>query len=230
MTSTFGSRVMEFYESLERFRWATPEVALLSPIADDQRRQAMAAFCSAYYDDDQSRVFWLGINPSRVRPTSTGVPYTDGFALFEKCGIVNDFSKSRELTADFFYQFIDAYGGAKPFYARHYAGAAYPLSILKKDKYCNYYDKDLPEEVMASIPDQIRRQAGIGHRGVLVIIGSGENSKVLKALNDELGIFSHVLVVEHPRYILQYKSAALQDFLAKFVDTARTAERLAGLN
>jgi hypothetical protein len=230
MTSTFGSRVMEFYESLERFRWATPEVALLSPIADDQRRQAMAAFCSAYYNDDQSRVFWLGINPSRVRPTSTGVPYTDGFALLEKCGIVNDFSKSRELTADFFYQFIDAYGGAKPFYARHYAGAAYPLSILKKDKYCNYYDKDLPEEVMASIPGQIRRQAEIGHRGVLVIIGSGENSKVLNALNDELGIFSHVLVVEHPRYILQYKSAVLQDFLAKFVDTARTAERLAGLN
>jgi hypothetical protein len=65
---------------------------------------------------------------------------------------------------------------------------------------------------------------------VLVIIGSGENSKVLNALNDELGIFSHVLVVEHPRYILQYKSAVLQDFLAKFVDTARTAERLAGLN
>lgn len=228
MTSTFGSRVLEFNESLERFRWATPEVALLSPIADDKRRAAMADFCGKFYDDDESRVFWLGINPSRVRSTSTGIPYTDGFALATICGIPNDFNSTRELTADFFYRFVQHYGGPEAFYAKHYAGAAYPLSILRKEKYCNYYDKGLPDEVIASIPDQMRRQADIGHRGVLVVIGSGQNAMVLKRLNDELQIFSHVLVVEHPRYIMQYKSAALPEFLDKFVEVAREAERLAG--
>lgn len=229
MMATFGSRVMEFYKSLERFRWATPEVALLSPIADAERHTAMSAFCEKFYNDDESRVFWLGINPSRVRRSSTGVPYTDGFALGTICGIPNNFNLGRELTADFFYQFIQHYGGPEAFYAKHYAGAAYPLSILRKEKYCNYYDKGLPEEVIASIPGQIRRQADIGHRRVLVIIGSGQNATVLKRLNDELSIFSHVLTVEHPRYIMQYKSAALTDFLKKFVETAREAERVAGL-
>lgn len=226
----FGDRVMAFYESLERFRWATQTVALLSPVADDDRHAALAAFCAKFYADDESRVFWLGINPSRVRNTSTGVPYTDGFALEEHCGIANAFSKGRELTSDFFYRFVERYGGASAFYSRHFAGAAYPLSILRKEKYCNYYDRDLPQEVIDAIPTMIQRQAEIGHRGVLVVIGSGDNARVLRKLNDELGIFTHVLVVEHPRYIMQYKSADLESYLAKFCDTAREAERLAGFH
>jgi len=226
MPETFGSRVMAFYDSLERFRWATPDVALLSPIADDERRKAMAAFCDKFYSDDEKRVFWLGINPSRVRRTSTGIPYTDGHALVDSCGIQNDFNKSRELTADFFYRFVEAYGGAERFFSRHYAGAAYPLSILRKDKYCNYYDNNLPDEIINSIPEMIRRQSEIGNRGVLVIIGSGHNAKMLTTINQQLGLFSHVLVVEHPRYIMQYKSAHLASYVEKFCHTAEEAERL----
>jgi hypothetical protein len=227
--AVFGDRVLAFYDSLERFRWATPEVALLSPVADEQRRLALAEFCAKFYNDEADRVFWMGINPSRVRRTSTGVPYTDGFALEECCGIANAFEKRRELTADFFYQFVERYGGAEAFYARHFAGAAYPLSILKKDKYSNYYDRDLPEEIKAAVADMLLRQSRIGSRGVLVVIGSGENAKFLRRLNEELRIFAHVLVVEHPRYILQYKSANLEDYLVKFCDVAHEAERLAGL-
>ena len=228
MTGTFGDRVMEFYESLERFRWATPDVALLSPIADNQRHAAMAEFCAKFYGDDERRIFWLGINPSRVRKTSTGVPYTDGFALAEHCGIANNFNRSRELTSDFFYRFVEHYGGPSSFYKKHYAGAAYPLSILKKDKYCNYYDRGLPDEVIEVVPDILKRQTEIGHRGVLVVIGSGKNASILCDLNDNLKIFSHILVVEHPRYIMQYKSATLNEFVLKFCDTAKKAEQLAG--
>ncbi len=229
MTDTFGLRVMAYYDNLERFRWVTPEVAILSPIADDERRRAMAAFCHEFYSDNQNRVFWLGINPSRVRRTSTGVPYTDGFALQEICGIPNGFNKSRELTSDFFYRFVNAYGGPEAFYRRHYAGAAFPLSILRKEKYCNYYDRNLPDEISKSIPGMVARQAEIGHAGVLVIVGSGQNAKILKRINDKLGIFSDVLVVEHPRYVMQYKSAELERYLEKFCETAREAERIAGL-
>lgn len=226
----FGDRVMAFYDALERFRWASPDVAVLSPIATDERRAALAAFCAKFYNDDASRVFWLGINPSRVRRTSTGVPYTDGFALEEYCGIANPFEKRRELTADFFYRFVERYGGAERFYARHYPGAAFPLSILKKEKYSNYYDKDLPAELIQSVPEMLQAQSQIGNRGVLVIIGSGQNATVLRRLNEELNIFRNVLVVEHPRYIMQYKSADLEHYLDKFVDTAQAAERLAGLS
>lgn len=226
----FGDRVMSFYDGLDRFRWATSEVALLSPVAEPAQRLALAAFCAKFYHDDASRVFWLGINPSRVRLTSTGIPYTDGFALEEYCGIANAFEKRRELTSDFFYRFIEQYGGAEAFYARHFAGAAYPLSILKKDKYCNYYDRGLPAEVIDAIPAMLEQQSIIGHRRVLVVIGSGQNAKVLCQLNEELGLFDHVLVVEHPRYIMQYKSANIEFYLEKFCDVAREAERLAGLS
>lgn len=230
MSSTFGARVMDFYQSLERFRWMTDEVALLSPVSDERRQRAMAAFCDKFYGDNQSRVFWLGINPSRIRNTSSGVPYTDGYALETHCGIHNEFSQRRELTADFFYRFIESFGGAKNFYSRHYAGAAFPLSILKKDKYCNYYDKDLPCELVDSIPLQVQVQAEIGNLGVLIIIGSGKNAEILTKLNEELSIFREVLVVEHPRYIMQYKSANIGFYIEKYIETARKAESLAGFN
>lgn len=228
MTSSFGARVMDFYNGITRFRWATPDVALLSPLADPERHDAMSAFCHKFYGDNNRRVFWLGINPSRVRRTSSGVPYTDGFALRNFCEIPNEFAQNRELTSDFFYKFIENFGGAREFYRRHYAGAAFAASILRKDKYCNYYDRDLPAEVIASIPESLARQSDIGHAGVLVVIGSGENAKTLRGINAELKIFNHILVVEHPRYIMQYKSISLDEYIVKFCETAHEAEHLAG--
>jgi Domain of unknown function (DUF4918) len=229
MSETFGSKVMKFYDSIVGFRWATPDVALLSPVADAARREALQKFCDKYYNDHSRRVYWLGINPSRVRRTSTGVPYTDGFALENYCKIDNEFSKNRELSSDFFYRFLNEYGGPEKFYSRHYAAAAFPVSILRKDKYCNYYDKDLPAEIIKSIPDFVSQQAKFGNAGVLVIIGSGKNAKILKMINDDLKIFEHIFVVEHPRYVMQYKSAMLTEYLDKFCSIAREAEKLANL-
>jgi len=229
MPSTFGSRVMEFYARIDKFRWASPEVAILSPVADNQRYAAMSMFCDKFYGDNNRRIFWLGINPSRVRRTSTGVPYTDGFALSEFCKIPNEFAQNRELSSDFFYKFIESYGGPTDFYARHYAAAAYPASILRKEKYCNYYDSKLPEEITKSVPDLVSAQSELGHAGVLVAIGSGQNAKILRKINDDLKIFTHIFVVEHPRYIMQYKSADLARYIDKYCETARDAERLSDL-
>jgi len=228
-TDTFSQRVLAFYETLDKFRWVTPDVAVLSPLNDEKRTEAVRAFYEKFFSDNDPRVYWLGINPSRVRRTSTGVPYTDGFALETFCGIENDFDKRRELTSDFFYRFVEAYGGSAAFYKRHYPGAAFPLSILRKDKYCNYYDRDLPAEFSESVPGLLKQQAEIGSAGVLIIIGSGDNARILGRLNDELKLFNVVHVVEHPRYIMQYKSADLDSYVAKYVDLAREAEKAAGL-
>ena len=222
--TTFGDRVLAFYDALVAFEWASADIALLSPVSASARREALATFCRSFYNDNSRRVFWLGINPSRVRNTSTGVPYTDGYALENYCNIHNDFSKSRELTADFFYRFVAAFGGPERFFSRHYAGAAFPLSVLRKDRYCNWYDSGLPETIASSVPDLIEKQVEMGSNGVLVVIGSGHNAKHLIRINTETNLFRKVLVVEHPRYIAQYKSKEIMRYVDKYCNVAREAE------
>lgn len=217
--TNFADRVLDFYASFDGFAWTEGELALVSPIGDARRRAAFESFCRKFYSDNNSRVFCLGINPSRVRNTSTGVPYTDGYALENTCGISNDFNKSRELSAIFFNMAVEKFGGPEKFYADFYAGATFPLSILSAKKYCNYYDGKVPQSVRDMIPDSLSKQCEMGSNRRLIVIGSGENSKKLQKLNEELRLFDWIKVVEHPRYIMQYKSKDLDYYLDKYVQT-----------
>lgn len=221
--TNFADRVLDFYSAFDRFAWTEGELALVSPIGDARRRASFESFCRKFYSDNNERVFCLGINPSRVRDTSTGVPYTDGYALENICKIPNDFNKSRELSAIFFNLSIEKFGGAEKFYATFYPGATFPLSILNAKKYCNYYDSTVPNSVRDMIPNILEKQCEIGSNGKLIIIGSGENSKILQKLNSTMKLFNWVKVLEHPRYIMQYKSKDFDFYLEKYIETFREA-------
>jgi len=69
----------------------------------------------------------------------TGIPFTDPVKL-EVLGIANDFQKKRELSSDFVYQMITAFGGANKFYQTFYISAISPLGFTKDEKNLNYYD------------------------------------------------------------------------------------------
>ncbi|MFI5224347.1 MAG: DUF4918 domain-containing protein, partial [Nitrospirales bacterium] len=62
----------------------------------------------------------LGINPGRLGAGLTGIPFTDPLKLQNICGIENTLPKKAELSADFIYTMISAFGGPEAFYKKFY--------------------------------------------------------------------------------------------------------------
>jgi hypothetical protein len=48
--------------------------------------------------------------------------------------------------------------------------------------------------------------------------GTGKNEKYLRSLNDEFGFFKRIVALEHPRYIMQYKSKSKQFYIDKYLE------------
>ena len=83
-------------------------------------QQACSDFYEKYYNDNNERYAFFGINPGRFGGGVTGIPFTDPIRLEKICGIPNDFEKKQELSSVFIYDMIDAFGGAAKFYKRFY--------------------------------------------------------------------------------------------------------------
>ena len=47
--------------------------------------------------------------------------------------------------------------------------------------------------------------------------GTGKNEKFLQELNEEKKYFSQIIALEHPRFIMQYKSKSKQLYIDKYV-------------
>jgi Domain of unknown function (DUF4918) len=62
----------------------------------------------------------------------------------------------------------------------------------------------------------LRQQIDFGVSDKVIIFGTGENKKVFLDLNNEFGLFKRVLAVEHPRFIMQYKSANMDEYLTNY--------------
>ena len=82
----------------------------------------------------------LGINPGRFGAGITGVNFTAPRQLKENCGIDHPWGNSSELSAEFIYEMIAAFGGPAKFYADYFIGAVSPLGYMKDRKNINYYD------------------------------------------------------------------------------------------
>jgi hypothetical protein len=218
--NTFAGRVLNFYENNPG--WTSGNMVITSPWTEPAKRTAITEFYQKFFSDDSPRTYILGINPGRYTATSTGVPYTDGYALEHTCRIANSFAKSREMVAKFIERVVAAYGGAEEFYADFYAGAVFPFEILLEGKYRNYYASDVWDELEDAIIDLLEQMAEFGSNGRVVILGSGLNKKFFDKLNAKLGLFEVVGVLDHPRYLMQYKSG-LDAHVQKYVDTLKSA-------
>ncbi|MBC7981487.1 DUF4918 family protein, partial [Candidatus Parcubacteria bacterium] len=139
MAISLADRILEYQFSLNPPFELSNQVEWLMPYEDEETRRVMRMFYMRFYDDDNDRIFILGINPGRFGAGVTGVPFTDPIRL-EQLGIENSFSKRQELSSVFMYSMIDQCGGVEHFYSKFYIASLSPLGFVKHGKNYNYYD------------------------------------------------------------------------------------------
>jgi len=194
--------------------------------------ECVKTFYTKYFSDQRKRIFLFGINPGRFGSGLTGISFTDPVALREKCGIENQLGNKKELSSEFIYRVIDAYGGAEKFYKDFFITAVCPLGFMKGDKNFNYYDDmKLMLAVTPFIQETFSQQIELGARKeALICIGSGQNRKFIELLNQQVGYFDKIISLEHPRFIMQYKRKKLDSYIDQYLSVLNSFTGVAGLN
>ncbi|MDX9729705.1 MAG: DUF4918 family protein [Bacteroidales bacterium] len=223
---TLADRIIEFNRKVE-FRGRLPVgISIMNPFrgGDENSFGISSAFYRKYYDDNNPRRLILGINPGRFGAGFTGIPFTDTKRLTGECGIAYAGRQTHEPSSVFIYEVIRAYGGPERFYGDYYINSVCPLGFTHKgengrEKNYNYYDRaDLTAAVTDFIVWNIREQIAMGVRtDVCFCLGTGKNEKFLRALNDRYGFFGEIVALEHPRFIMQYKSASRDEYVSKYL-------------
>lgn len=215
---TFGDQVLAFVRTWPRPVIAAAPVTWLDPFATAEANRCADAFYRAFYHDYEPRLFIFGVNPGRFGAGVTGVPLTDGYALAHGCGIPNTLPPRRELSAEFFHRVVAAWGGAAELFGQIYVTSVCPLGLLRDGKNFNYYDDPaVLRELEPFLIDAIRRQRAFGARPAAVVLGSGENLRVLTRLNAAHGLFDALHALPHPRFVMQYRRTQVDEFVAEYV-------------
>ena len=210
----FYERILSFLSELNISEKLPKGVVILNPYQNEEVFRLCGQFYKKYYEDMCDRQIIVGINPGRFGGGLTGIPFTDPVKLKDDCNIENDLPKKVELSADFIYSIIDAYGGPKKFYSRYYFSSVSPLGFVKDGKNLNYYDiAKLQEALLPFIVSSFRKQIslGIGTKRCIVL-GEGKNYHFLKKLNEEYRFFNELIPLPHPRFIMQYRRKRLKEF------------------
>jgi len=230
MTSeTFADRVIAFNKNLHLEARLPEGIRVMNPFTENPAAlSTSSAFYRKFYNDNRKRHLILGINPGRFGAGVTGVPFTDTKRLAEKCGLSIEGIHTHEPSSVFVYEMIDAYGGVEAFYKDFYINSPSPLGFVitgKKGKEVNYnyYDsKALQEAVEPFMVKSIRAHIAKGiYTDVAFVMGSGKNYAYLLQLNEKKGFFERLIPLEHPRYIMQYRSKHKDHYIEKYMQAFR---------
>lgn len=222
---TVGEKVIRFNQNLE-FSGTLPQgVEVMNPFRNNAYAMHVSEqFYTRFYHDNNPRTLLLGINPGRFGAGSTGIPFTDTIRLNEKCGIPFPYFRTYEPSSAFMYEMIDAYGGVNDFLGKFLMGAICPLGftmVNNKGKAVNYNYYDHPaltQAVSNFILTTLQQQLDFGiNRKICICLGTGKNELFLRRLNKEYKVFSEVIALEHPRYIMQYKSKSKKTYIDKYL-------------
>ena len=226
MSTTFGEKVINFNRSLHYSGKLPQDFMVLNPYIDNPETMVvMKEFYHKYYDDLNQRKFIVGINPSRHGAGVTGVPFTDTKRLESACGIAMKSAYTHEVSSVFMYDMIAEYGGANDFYKQFYINSPFPLAIVRKTKdgkwlNANYYDEVvLFEMVKDFMISSLKQHISLGLDTSEVYILGKKNADFISKLNKEAKLFDRLKVLEHPRYIQQYKSKEKQLYIDKYILT-----------
>lgn len=178
-------------------------------------------FGEKFYSDNRQRVGIFGINPGRLGGGLTGIAFTDPTALAGPCQIPNPLSQRAELSSSFIYDVIEELGGPAMFYQHFYLGSVYPLMLLRAGRNYNYYDSaaltaTLKPHLLLSLKQQVRQ---LDLRQDVAICLGKQNALHMNKLNNELKLFHKIIVLDHPRFLKQYKS---QNHTANITHYAQT--------
>ena len=226
MSENFGNKVIDFNQQLQ-YLGALPEGFLvINPFIDNlETMEVMRKFYHKFYSDNEQRKFIVGINPSRHGAGVTGVPFTDTKRLESVCGIKMHSAHTHEISSVFMYDLIQEFGGAEDFYKQFYINSPFPLAIVRKTKEgkwlnANYYDdKNLFEMVKDFMILTLKNHINLGLDTSQVYILGKKNALFINKLNKEAKLFEQLKVLEHPRYIQQYKSKEKQLYIDKYILT-----------
>jgi hypothetical protein len=218
----FSKKFADYHLQLDPSLKLPAGISLINPYQDPQVKKTFSRFCKDFYKSDSQRILIAGINPGRFGAGVTGVPFTDPVALEEFCSIPNEFAKKRELSSRFIYDMIAAMGGPDYFYKKFVLNAVCPLGFLKGIKNYNYYDE--PNLLRAAAP--LIRESLLTHaqwnisHDVVISLGK-KNASFLEAFNSELKLFRKIIVLEHPRFIMQYRLKKKQEYIEQYCRVLR---------
>ncbi len=219
MDSNLSKKILSFFKTLKISARLPKGVDVLNPYKNAEAFELCRQFFSQYYADSNSRKIILGINPGRLGAGLTGIPFTDPIKLKDVCGIYNTLPRKAELSADFIYQMINAYGGPSKFYQNFYISSISPLGFTKEGKNLNYYDdKKLTTQLHPFILSCLTKQLkfGIETKNVYCL-GEGTNYKFLSNLNSEYSFFENIIPLAHPRFIMQYKRKSINQYIDTYL-------------
>ncbi len=222
----FGDKIINFFSELEYKGSLPPGISIMNPYRENPAIiPVITQFYRKFYGDSRERTLILGINPGRFGAGVTGIPFTDSKRLEEKCGLTIPGLKTFETSSVFVYELIDAFGGAEMFYKNFFISAVCPLGFTSrgingKSVNYNYYDSvDLMKDIKRFIVENLKIQLGFGiRRDICICFGTGKNYKFLLQLNDEFHFFEKIIPLEHPRFIMQYKSKQKEGYIEKYLD------------
>ena len=198
MSNEFGTQaeaILHFYRNL-RPRFPLGEgISIMNPYKDPAAWELAGRFYGKFYADSRPRTYIFGINPGRFGGGVTGIPFTDPIRLAEKCGIANGFQKRGELSSEFVYAVIDAFGGPETFYGQYHFTALSPLGFVRDGKNLNYYDdKELTKASEPFILRCIRRQlATMPTYPICYCLGEGANYNYFSRINERHRFFETII-------------------------------------
>lgn len=221
---TKAESIINFYEKID-FQGSLPQgIEIMNPYRQSEDiRQICKTFYSKYYHDHHVRNLILGINPGRLGAGATGLPFTDTKRLNDDCGIPYYKFSTHEPSSVFIYEMIQAFGGPDLFYQKFYINSVCPLGFVKNENNkvinYNYYDsKELETMMYDFIVENIKSQIEIcGSHNICFCLGTGKNFRYLEKLNQKHQFFGKIIPLEHPRYIMQYKTKEKQRYIDDYL-------------
>lgn len=226
---TIAEKIIAFNNKLH-YTGTLPEgFGVLNPFRENPETVlVMQQFYRKFYNDDNPRKFIIGINPSRHGAGLTGVPFTDTKRLDAVCGIKMQSAFSHEVSSVFMYDMIEQYGGAGKFYSRFYINSPFPLAIVRANGQgkwlnANYYDDNaLFEAVKPFMIKMLKQQITFGLRTEKVYVLGKKNELFLSKINKTEKLFGRLIILEHPRFIQQYKSKHKDEYIEKYLQLLKS--------
>lgn len=223
---TFADKVINFNRELT-YNGNLPEgIKAMNPFKENEEILTISKkFYEKFYNDTNKRKMIIGINPGRLGAGVTGIPFTDTKRLKEMCKIDIQSVSTHEPSSVFMYDMINKYGGPQKFYGTFFITSLSPLGFIalnKKNNWvnCNYYDYNaLYEAIESFCINSLKKQISFGvYTGKCYVLGK-KNATYIERINKREKLFDSIIVLEHPRYIQQYKSKLkdqyIDDYLTK---------------
>lgn len=224
MAITICDKIIDFNKGLNYEGELPPGFDVMNPFIDNPETMiVMEKFYRKYYDDNKPRKFIVGINPSRHGAGVTGVPFTDTKRLANVCNIEMKSANTHEVSSVFVYDMIEQYGGVDKFYKEFYINSPFPLAIVRKSKgdkwlNANYYDDpELFRMTENFMIESLKKHIDLGLDTTEVYVLGKKNAGFIEKLNKKAKLFNKITILEHPRFIQQYKLKEKQHYIDKYI-------------